>query len=153
MVVTNLVVVGVMVVLVVEMEVVLVVFASPRVDRSVGDVQQGEQRLHQPQHQLLHPTPEPLVQLGELLGGFSCLPTMHCSSPTPNTPILISRPSHGTHSETKDSRSRFLCSAAATRGLGLETDTRYYTISVDSADKNNNKTKLVKWSAPERKGG
>ena len=60
MVVTNLVVVGVVVV-VVEMEVVL--YTSPRVDRGVGDIQQGEQRLHQPLLQPLHPTPEPLVQL------------------------------------------------------------------------------------------
>ena len=69
MVVTNLVVVGlvvvVVVVVVVEIEEV-VVDTSPRVDRGVGDVQQGEQRLHQPLHHFLYPTPEPLVQLGEL---------------------------------------------------------------------------------------
>jgi len=115
MVVTNLVLIVVAVV-VVEMEVV-VVCTSLRVDRGVGDVQQGE---HRPPHHFFHPTP--LVQLGELLLSPS---TMHCSSPTTNTPILTSRPSHGgcgTHSETKDTMSRFLGSTAAAGGLGLESD-------------------------------
>ena len=31
------------------------VYTSPRVDRGLGDVQQGEHRLHQPWHHLLHP--------------------------------------------------------------------------------------------------
>ena len=29
-------------------------YTSPRVDRDLGDVQQGEHRLHQPWHHLLH---------------------------------------------------------------------------------------------------
>jgi len=86
MVVTNLVVVGVVVVVVVvvEMEEV-VVDTSPRVDRGVGDVQQGEIRLHQPLHHILYPTPEPLVQLGELWRGFSSPPPPCTALPPPQT--------------------------------------------------------------------
>ena len=125
----------VVVLVVVEMEVVIV-YISPRVDTVVGaprDVQQGEHRLHQPLHHLLHPTLEALVQLGELLRDFSSPLSVdiHCSSPTSNTPILTRKPTHGgcgTHSETKGTRSWALGSEAAARGLGLESDPGFGTV-------------------------
>ena len=78
MVVANLVVVKLVVV---EMEMVTQESGPPR------DEQQGEHRLHQPLHHLLHPTLEALVQLGELLRDFSSPLSVdiHCSSPTSNT--------------------------------------------------------------------
>ena len=63
----------------------VVVFTSPRVDRGVGDVQQGEDRLHQPLHHLLHPTSEPLMQLGEPWRGFSSPPPPCTALPPPQT--------------------------------------------------------------------
>ena len=47
------------------------------------------------------------------------------------TPILTSRPSHGgcrTHSETRNTKNSFLGSAAAARGLGLESDPGFWTV-------------------------